>query len=244
MCSSLTLDPVWQTGTLQSRTPLPDTVLGIDGSTADAVAASIRNAIEEARDEYGLDVSADVTETGSVVTLTNSGPLVRIEGFGTYDTRVDARLQIDPGIVVKMWDSRIEMEMGSQLIAEGRVGSDEGPGYTVVFTSFLDDRYGAAGTFDTGEIANQDRAEPGDWGGLYFAPVSTGSIDQAILAWGGGDTRIEGDRASFNTVKCGRRRFGLPTRGSRTTRRFRLRAIGMDADQVMPQRSRCAAPSR
>ena len=179
----------------------PDTVLGIDGSTADAVAASIRKAIEEARDEYGLDVSADVTETGSVVTLTNLGPLVRIEGFGTHDARLDARLQIDPGIVVKMWDSRIEMEMGSQLIAEGRVGSDEGPGYTVVFTSFLDDRYGAAGTFDTGEIANQDTAEPGDWGGLYFAPVSTGSIDQAILAWGGGDTRVEGDRASFNTVE-------------------------------------------
>ena len=57
----------------------PDTVLGIDGSSAEEVAASIRNAIEQARIQYGLDISADVTESGNIVSLTNPGPLVRLE---------------------------------------------------------------------------------------------------------------------------------------------------------------------
>ena len=179
-----------------------DTVLGTPGSTADDVAAAIRVAIEQARTQYGLDVSADLDETGDVVSLTNIGPTVRIEGFGNVEARLDARLQIDPGMIVKMDGSRIEMEMGSQLIAEGRLGSDEGaPGYKVILTSLLDERYGAGGSFNTSAITSGHTASPGDWGGLYFAPTASGSINNAIVAYGGGTTAIEGGFGNFNAVE-------------------------------------------
>ena len=57
----------------------------------------------------------------------------------------DARLAVDPGVVVKLEGSRIETEIGAQFIAEGL------PGQEIIFTSRLDDRYGAGGTFDTND---------------------------------------------------------------------------------------------
>src|SRR5690606_34586071 len=56
--------------------------------------------------------------------------------------RLDARLAIDPGIVVKMDGARIEATIGSQFLAEGTAQ------LPVVITSIRDDRYGAGGTFD------------------------------------------------------------------------------------------------
>ena len=170
--------------------------------TAAEIAAAIRAAIKQARQQNGLDIDVNLAETGEVVTLTNTGPIVRIEGFGTDEARLDARLQIDPGLIVKLDGSRIEMGMGSQLIAEGRPGADSGaPGYKVILTSLLDDRYGAGGTFDTSSITSGHVASPGDWGGLYFAPTSSGSIDNAIIAYGGGTTPLGGGFENFSAVE-------------------------------------------
>ena len=121
-----------------------------------------------------------------------------------------ARLTIDPGVVVKMIGSRIETEMGAELIAEGTAQQQ------VVFTSLEDDRYGAGGTFDTTgdgftpyDPTNQtarNMPRPGDWGGLYFAPASSGSIDYALVAFGGGTTTIEGGSAVFNAIEIHQRK--------------------------------------
>ena len=83
--------------------------------------------------------------------------------------------------------------VAAQFVAEGRPGAVDGaPGYRVIFTSVLDDRYGAGGTFDTTENGFdptfRDPAtspQPGDWGGLYFGPASRASVDQAVIAFGG-----------------------------------------------------------
>ena len=73
------------------------------------------------------------------------------------------QLQVDPGLVVKLQGSRIETEIGtSQFIAEG---TSERP---IVFTTRSDDRYGAAGTFDTESDASASSPLAGDWGGLIF----------------------------------------------------------------------------
>jgi len=120
---------------------------------------------------------------------------------GAREARLDARLAIDPGVVVKMDGSRIETEVGAQLIAEGRPGTVEGAaGEQVVFTSLLDTRYGAGGTFSTSANTAQ-QPTPGDWGGLYFAPISEGSIDNAVIAYAGGETAIEGGFAFFDPVE-------------------------------------------
>ena len=51
---------------------------------------------------------------------------------------------IDPGVVLKFDNSRIELQPGmSQLFAEGETGDQ------IIFTSLNDNRFGAGGTFDT-----------------------------------------------------------------------------------------------
>ena len=103
---------------------------------------------------------------------TPGGPTLRADG--TREARLDAQLSVDPGIVVKLRGSRIEVELGGQLIAEGRAQTQ------VVFTSLSDDRYGAGGVFDTTNDGSQSAPVAGDWGGFYFHPTSKGSIDPRV----------------------------------------------------------------
>lgn len=111
-----------------------------------------------------------------------------------YAARLDGRLVIDAGTIVKSQGSRIELSNGGQLIAEGSAGN------SIVFTSFLDNRYGAGGTFQTSSSRNSD-VSTGNWGGIYVGPTSSASIDHAVIAYGGGTTRIEGGFADFNAVE-------------------------------------------
>ena len=109
--------------------------------------------------------------------------------------RPDARLAIDPNIIVKLDSARIETGVGAQLIAEGLDGQE------VVFTSIFDDRFGASGSFDTSNNANMQTAAPGDWGGIYLGHSSTGSIDHAFVTWGGGISAVEGNFVGFNAIE-------------------------------------------
>lgn len=109
--------------------------------------------------------------------------------------RLDARLQIDPGVVIKSTGSRIEVGIGAQLIAEGTADRK------IIFTSRADDRFGAGGTFDTN--GNQTSTNPGsgDWGGLVARHLSSISIDNALITFAGGITSISGGFAGFNAVE-------------------------------------------
>ncbi len=109
--------------------------------------------------------------------------------------RIDARLRVDPAVVVKLEGARIHAEIAGQLIAEGL------PGYPVVFTSLRDDTYGMGGGFDTTNDGNSNPAYPGQWGGLIFAPTSKGSLDYVYLAYAGGETALGGDFESFNAIE-------------------------------------------
>lgn len=117
-------------------------------------------------------------------------------------SRLDARLAIDPGVVVKLNGSRIDVDFGAQLIAEGQ------DGIPVIFTSLSDTRYGAGGTFQTANTVGQDARE-GDWGGIYIGHTSSASLDHAVIAYGGGTTRIEGGFADFNAVEVHQGRLRL-----------------------------------
>jgi hypothetical protein len=131
---------------------------------------------------------------------------------------LDARLAIDPGILLKLSGSRIEVGVGAQLIAEGT------PGRSVIFTSLLDDRYGTGGVFDVTGDGLTSLPAPGNWGGIYFHPVSKGSIDQALITFAGGRTAIEGTFASFNPIEIRQ----ADVRITRTI--FELNANGEPAD--------------
>ena len=119
--------------------------------------------------------------------------------LGVIRARPHARLAVDPGTILKMEGARIETRFGGQLIAEGLAGQ------SVVFTSRMDDTFGAGGTFDTNDDddrgANENQPQPGDWGGLYFGPLGILSMDHALVAYGGGQNKIEGTTASFNVIE-------------------------------------------
>jgi len=171
-----------------------------------------------------LSVPARWTSTDIVHVLQEN--LFIAGGAGGYEQRVDpadgvvknfaratGRLTIDPGVIVKLQGSRIELERGgARLFAEGL------PGSRVIFTSLADNRYGAGGTFDTnGNLPNAFDpfgrpldlatgaavATPagGQWGGIMVNQAGRASIDYAYLAFGGGQTTIEGGFASFNVVE-------------------------------------------
>ena len=143
---------------------------------------------------------------GSATTYMDDGTTIG----GTLDDSVtsllrprqDARLAIDPGTIVKLEGGRIEVTKGAQLIAEGLEGRE------ILFTSRADDRFGAGGTFDTNNDDSLDTSEvqpaSGDWGGIFFGPISTGSIDHALITYAGGINAIKetgGDFAGFNAVE-------------------------------------------
>ena len=102
--------------------------------------------------------------------------------------RLDASLVIDPSTVVKLRGTRIELGFGTHLYAEG-LRRDP-----VIFTSFADDRFGAGGTSDTTDDNGPGESQPerGDWAGIYAAPGSTISIDNARVAYGGGVSILPG----------------------------------------------------
>ena len=103
--------------------------------------------------------------------------------------RLDASLVMDPGIVMKLSGSRIELQPGSVMLAEGD-GSNP-----VVLTSIRDDRYGAGGTFDTNNDDDSpifQAASQGDWAGIYAGPTSFVSIDNGVFSYAGGISLIEG----------------------------------------------------
>ena len=107
--------------------------------------------------------------------------------------RLDASLVFDPALIVKLRGSRIEMGQGTQLLAEGRLQSP------IVFTSSLDDRFGAGGTFDTNNDNDLEApsADPvrGDWAGIYAGPTSNVSFDHVQLSYAGGISLLDGGLA-------------------------------------------------
>lgn len=109
--------------------------------------------------------------------------------------RMNASLVIDPNTIVKLEGARIEVGVGAQLLAEGRDGQ------RVIFTSKLDDKFGASGTFDTGNDGTVDAPSPGDWGGIFASPSSTVSLDYALVTYGGGVVPVEGSFAGFNALE-------------------------------------------
>ncbi|MGI9448479.1 MAG: hypothetical protein ACR2NI_12725, partial [Pirellulales bacterium] len=148
-----------------------------------------------------LDISARFNDTEVVHVLQENlfieggaGGFVR-DINGVESIRPSGRLQIDPGVVVKSYGGRIELERGrSQLIAEGE-GYDK-----VVFTSFGDNRYGAGGTFNSnGNLP--DTYAAGDWGGIVGNVGSDISIDNAYLAHAGGLVATEGGFDRFNAIE-------------------------------------------
>ena len=116
-------------------------------------------------------------------------------GTSQLFTNPDARLTIDPGVILKFDGVRIELGFGGDLIAEGDLGMP------VILTSRSDDRYGAGGTFDTNGDADNSTPAPENWAGIYAGPTSRLSLDHARISFAGGRSSIDGTSNAFNPVQ-------------------------------------------
>ncbi len=124
----------------------------------------------------------------------SGGGLVRLAD-GTLQARPAGRLVIDAGTVLKLSKARIEAERGAgSIIAEGTTDRP------VIFTSLADDRFGGSGSFNS-DRNSASNPQAGDWGGLFFGEMTSGSIDHAQITYGGGVTPIEGGAAAFNAIE-------------------------------------------
>jgi hypothetical protein len=163
-------------------------------NTVNGIFVRIRQQLGQSLDVLTLPARFDDTDIVHVLTEnliikgTPGGP------FGST-ARIDARLKIDPGMVVKIDGARIETDFSSQLLAEG---TQQHP---IIITSLSDDQYGTGGTYDTNGDLAASLPVKGDWGGLFFGHTSTASIDHAVIAYGGGSTRIEGGFDRFNVIE-------------------------------------------
>ncbi|MEM9826194.1 MAG: matrixin family metalloprotease, partial [Planctomycetota bacterium] len=132
---------------------------------------------------------SDTSHVDGLLTPRPINPIAASE----FTAKPDARLVIDAGLVIKSDSLHIETEFGGNLIAEGDNG------LPVVFTSRFDDRYGAAGSFDT-TSDGESQGAPGDWAGIFANPFSRVSIDNAVIAFGGGESTVGGSSVGFNAV--------------------------------------------
>jgi hypothetical protein len=146
-----------------------------------------------------LDVAAVFASTDIPYVLQENLVIHDDLGYATNGNivtqRVAGSLVIDPGVIVKLGGSRLEAGFGSNVTAEGTAAQP------IIFTSINDATYGSGGTFDTADTHGTVTAQPGDWGGFYFWPTSSGSFDNVLLTYGGGETAIEGGFDSFDAIE-------------------------------------------
>lgn len=143
---------------------------------------------------------------GNSTTFTDNGSLtgaVLVQPALQLRSRQDARLAIDPGVVMKMDGARIETSFGGQLYAEASSG------LPIVMTSLNDSRFGAAGTFSTANPSDVEEFAAGDWAGIYVGYAGTASLDNVRIAGAGGVSRIAGEFASFNPIEVHQGDFRL-----------------------------------
>lgn len=156
-----------------------------------APAGYTRRLYRSVKSEYVLVAKLNAADR----TYTDTGTLQggQLQGSAVeLRSRLHGSLAIAPGTIVKLNGAGIEAGFGTQLLAEGLDGSE------VVFTALQDDRYGAGGTFAT---SDRDDLQSGGWTGLYLGPASQASLDYAVLAYGGGVSKVPGNFAAFNVLE-------------------------------------------
>lgn len=144
---------------------------------------------------YVLVAEINANSATYVDTGTSLGRQLALSNQGTLRARLDGRLSIDPGVIVKLNRGAIETTIGADFYAEGAEGRE------IVFTSIFDDRFGGGGSFDTTNDLDQLAPQPGDWGGLRAGQTGSFSLDSALVAYGGGVVDIEGTFAGFNAIE-------------------------------------------
>ena len=112
-------------------------------------------------------------------------------------------LVVKPGVTIKVANSALIIGSGGALFAEG---SESAP---IVMTSISDDAFGGCYDLDTNGDGSASVPAEGDWGGIIFRPVSSGSLKNVTLSYAGGDFLFAGAFLSANPIEVHQARFRL-----------------------------------
>jgi murein DD-endopeptidase MepM/ murein hydrolase activator NlpD len=94
---------------------------------------------------------------------------------GTLSVPSGATLTMDPGAVVK------SSADGGHLVVEGMLEAEGTAQDSVVFTSIKNDAYAG----DTNGDGDETTPSPGDWESIEFRPGSSGTLEYAVVSYGG-----------------------------------------------------------
>lgn len=166
----------------------------LPAATGDFVARRLWRSVDGGSFALVAELDGDSTSYRDIGTTLNA-ILVNPNATSVSRARPSARLQIDPGVIIKSTGARIEADFGAQLLAEGTADRP------VIFTSRLDDRYGAGGTFDTNSDLAGTNPGAGNWSGIVSRHLGSLSIDHAIIAHAGGVSSVPGGFAGFSAVE-------------------------------------------
>jgi hypothetical protein len=167
---------------------------GVPTVTGDFVARRLYRSQDDGNGPYELVAEVNGTTTTLFDNGETAGGNLNVSAT-RLRPRLDARLRIDPGIVVKLDGARIEGQFGAQVIAEGVEGQ------RTIITSFRNDDFGFGGTFDTNGDNALSAPLEGDWGGIYIGHTGVGNFDHVLLSYAGGITELDGDFAAFNAIE-------------------------------------------
>ena len=168
-----------------------------------ACATNIAAAINSA----GLGITA--TTNGATIVL--SGANVVVQGLTGQQARIAGGLTIDPGTVVKLYGTRIEVGFGARLTAEGTAASP------IVFTSLEDDSYGAGGTFDTTNDGSGRRRRRAIGAASISTPPARAASTTPASTTPAATSPSRANSPLSPPSTSARRRSGWPTRSSNTT---------------------------
>ena len=132
--------------------------------------------------DTGVQPDSDARELGSILGLDS-------ERSSRLLPRYDARLTVDPGLVLKFDTSRIEVNFGADFYAEGTADAP------VTFTSINDNTAGGR------TVTSSVQPAAGDWGGISIRQSSTASFDYANIRFGGGSAVLDGQLRDSNALE-------------------------------------------
>ncbi len=124
-----------------------------------------------------LDVSGNITEN-TLWSPTDSVVVIN----GVVNVNAGVTLTIEPGTVVKFYNTGALLQVYGDLIAQGA------PGDTIVFTSYHDDLYGG----DTNANGDASQAAPGQWTQIVIRDGDAVDLSYCLIRYAGYRYNIDG----------------------------------------------------
>jgi parallel beta-helix repeat protein len=170
-----TSSPVFSNNDIGTSTVVP---IALSFSANPLFSNNTFSASDNQYDAIGILSETVIANSYLPIRSVTSIPNVTYLMLGTVTIPPAYSLTIQPGVVIKSYNSYDRLIIQGKLVAQGKADS------TIVFTSVHDDQYG--NPHDTNKNGNLTNPGRGNWGGITFEGTSdtTSIIKYAVLRYG------------------------------------------------------------